>query len=225
MAPTRNSGIGSPVSPEDIDAAVAAAGLASLPSGEAERLAAYLQLLLRWNSRLNLTAVREPQEIIRRHLVECVQCAQALPPIKTLLDFGSGAGLPGIPIAIVRPEIHITLGESQGKKAAFLREVVRALSLNAAVYDGRIEKMPANSTFDAVTLRAVDKMGEACRVAIQRVSPDGWMALFATTTTERALEQLPEISWQRRIPIVGLDDGLLLIGQKQNVSRGTPASM
>jgi 16S rRNA (guanine527-N7)-methyltransferase len=223
MAATRDSGIGSSVTAGDIDAAVAAAGLSSLPSGAAERFAAYLQLLLRWNSRLNLTAVREPHEIVRRHFVECIQCAQILPSIKTLLDFGSGAGLPGIPIAIARPEIRVTLGESQGKKAAFLREVMRVLSLNVEVYDGRIEKMPADNTFDAVTLRAVDKMAEACRVAIQKVSPDGWLAVFATASTARGLEQLPEISWEKHIPIVGLDDGLLLIGQKQNVSRGTPA--
>ena len=223
MAATRDSGIGSPITARDIEAAVAAAGLASLPSGAAEQLAAYLQVLLRWNSRLNLTAVREPQEIVRRHLVECIQCAQVLPSIKTLLDFGSGAGLPGIPISIVRPEIHVTLGESQGKKAAFLREVVRALSQNAEVYDGRIEKMPADCTFDAVTLRAVDRMAAACQTAIWRVNPDGCLVLFATSSTERIFEQSPEITWQKRIPIVGLEDGLILIGQKQNVSRGTLA--
>ena len=106
-----------------------------LPPGAGDQLAAYLALLLKWNSKLNLTAVREPAEIVRRHLVECIQCAQALPEVRTLLDFGSGAGLPGVPIAIVRPEIRVTLGESQGKKSAFLREVVRTLGLNAEVFD------------------------------------------------------------------------------------------
>ncbi len=161
MAPSRDPGIGSQITTRNIDSAITAAGLAALSAEASDRLLAYLHLLLRWNSRLNLTAVREPSEIIRRHLVESIQCAQSLPPAATLLDFGSGAGLPGIPIAIVRPDIRVTLGESQGKKAAFLREAVRVLSLPSEVYDGRIENMPPSRVFDVVTLRAVDKMAEA----------------------------------------------------------------
>jgi 16S rRNA (guanine527-N7)-methyltransferase len=225
MAPSRDPGIGSSVTAEDIESAIAAAGLAALPSGASERLLTYLELMIRWNSRLNLTAVREPSEIISRHLVECIQCAQALPPIKTLLDFGSGAGLPGIPIAIVRPEIRVTLGESQGKKAAFLQEAVRVLSLSTEVHDGRVENMPAARIFDAVTLRAVDKMAEACRSAIQRVAPDGWLVVFATSKTEPPSQQLSEITWTQRLPSSGLQDGFLLLGQRQNVSRGTPAQL
>jgi len=221
MAPSRDSGIGGQITAQDIDAAIAAAGLAALPSGASERLLAYLELLLRWNSRLNLTAVREPSEIIRRHLVECIQCAQALPPSRTLLDFGTGAGLPGIPVAIVRPEIRVTLGESQGKKAAFLREAVRILSLSTEVYDGRIENMPSDRIFDVVTLRAVDKMAEACRTAVERIAPRGWIVVFATSATETPLRQLPLIIWTRRLHSPNLEDGVLLLGQKQDVSRGT----
>ena len=221
MAPSRDPGISSQITARDIDSAITAAGLRALSPEASDRLLAYLQLLLRWNSRLNLTAVREPSEIIRRHLVECIQCAQSLPPAATLLDFGSGAGLPGIPIAIARPEIRVTLGESQGKKAAFLREAVRVLSLPLEVYDGRIENMPRSRVFDVVTLRAVDKMYEACRAAAERIAPGGWLTVFATSKTERLLRQLLEIAWRQRLPIHGLEDGWLLLGQKQDVSRGT----
>jgi len=220
MATTRDPGISREIGPEAISSAVEAAGLPTLPSGTPEKLTAYLDLLLRWNARLNLTAVREPSEIIRRHLVECIQCAQQLPSVKRLLDFGSGAGLPGIPIAIVRPEIQVTLGESQGKKAAFLREASRVLSLPTEIYSSRIENMPASRIFDAVTLRAVDKMAEAVQTAIPRIAPNGWLILFATLKTENSLPA-PEIAWIRRLLTPGLTDGLLLIGQKQNVSRGT----
>jgi len=223
MASSRDPGIGSQVTAQDIEAAAAAAGLAPLPPGASDQLLAYLHLLLRWNSRLNLTAVRQPAEIIRRHFVECIQCAQAIPPASTLLDFGSGAGLPGVPIAVVRPEIRVTLGESQGKKAAFLREAVRVLSLSSEVYDGRIENMPSDHVFDVVTLRAVDKMAEACRTAIQRLTPDGWLMVFATSTTEAASQTVPEITWSSRLPIFGLQDGWLLFGRKKSVSRGTSA--
>ncbi|HEX3470013.1 MAG TPA: 16S rRNA (guanine(527)-N(7))-methyltransferase RsmG, partial [Silvibacterium sp.] len=197
MATPGDSRVGNGVTAAEIEAAVAAAGLAALPPGVGEKLAAYLQLLLRWNSKLNLTAVREPGEIVRRHLVECVQCAQALPEVGTLLDFGSGAGLPGIPIAIVRPEIRVTLGESQGKKATFLREVVRVLGLNAEVFDGRIEKMPTDRIFDAVTLRAVDRMTEACRAGVDRVGAGGWLVVFATAATEENLKPaLTDVIWE-----------------------------
>jgi 16S rRNA (guanine527-N7)-methyltransferase len=204
------------VTAAEIETAVSAAGLAKLPSGAGEQFAEYLQLLLRWNSRLNLTAVRRPAEIVQRHLLECIQCAQALPEVATLLDFGSGAGLPGVPIAIVRPEIQVRLGESQGKKAAFLREVARMLELNTEIFDGRIEKMAAERVFDCVTLRAVDNMVEACRAGANRARPGGWLVVFATTETEDGLRSaLPAIKWAQRLPTAGLDNGLLLLGRKQ----------
>lgn len=221
MASSGDSRIDSTVTSQDIAAAIATAALAPLSFEATQRLVSYLHLLLRWNSRLNLTAIREPHEIVRRHLVECVQCAQLLPPISTLLDFGSGAGLPGIPVAIVRPEIRVTVGESQGKKAAFLREAVRTLSLTSDVFDGRIERMPADQIFDAVTLRAVDKMAEACRAASLRVGPNGWLVVFATSTTEPSLARLSDIAWKNRVPISDRQDGFLLFGQKGSVSRGT----
>jgi 16S rRNA (guanine527-N7)-methyltransferase len=204
------------VTAAEVEAAVAAAGLAGLPPGAAGQLAAYLELLTRWNSKLNLTAVREPAEMVRRHLVECVQCAQALPEVTTLLDFGSGAGLPGIPIAIVRPEIRVTLAESQGKKAAFLREAVRTLGLTAEVFDGRVEKMGTERAFDAVTLRAVDKMAEASHAGAKRLRVGGWLVLFTTSATEESFRSAVAagVDWKQRLSITGLHDGLLLFGQK-----------
>lgn len=198
---------------ETIAAAVAEAGLDPISSDAAQKFAQYLDLLLKWNARLNLTAIREPEGILQRHFLECIQCAQALPPAASLLDFGSGAGFPGIPISILRPEIHVTLGESQAKKAAFLRETVRELKLNAAVFDGRVETM--TQQFDAVSLRAVDKMAAACKLAENRMKAAGWIILFATSNTEGELSAaLPSIQWQRSIALDGLTSGMLLFGQK-----------
>ena len=105
-----------------LNALLAAAGLAELDAGLSHQFETYLSLLLRWNARMNLTAIRDEEGILARHFVESIACARALPAgIGTLLDFGSGAGFPGIPIALCRPEIAVTLAESQGKKAAFLR--------------------------------------------------------------------------------------------------------
>jgi 16S rRNA (guanine527-N7)-methyltransferase len=207
--------IGDGVNAAEIDEAVALARLRPLRPGAAELLAAYVDLLVRWNAHLNLTAIREPSQIVQRHLLECIQCAQVLPNLQTLLDFGSGAGLPGIPIAVTRPEIAVTLGESQGKKAAFLREAIRVLGIEARVYDQRIERMPADRTFEAVALRAVDRMDEAARVARDRVQPSGRLILFATRKTERRLQSsLTGVDWDPRIPIVGLEEGILLLGRR-----------
>src|SRR5947209_9573098 len=93
------------------------------------QLSSYLDLLLKWNARTNLTAIRDPEEIVRRHFGESLFAAQHLGHPDTLLDFGSGAGFPGLPIALLRPDIHVTLAESQNKKATFLREVVRTFNL------------------------------------------------------------------------------------------------
>src|ERR1700735_4122021 len=113
-----------------LQALFAAAGLTPLDDETTGRFADYISLFIRWNERLNLSAIRDEESIISRHIIESIIVSnELLPEIKTLLDFGSGAGLPGIPIALCHPEIAVTLAESQGKKAAFLQEAVRVLGI------------------------------------------------------------------------------------------------
>jgi 16S rRNA (guanine527-N7)-methyltransferase len=167
---------------ENIALAVRQADMSPLASGVPEQFSVYFDLLQRWNAKLNLTAIRNPEDVLQRHFVECIFCAQNLPEgIGTLLDYGSGGGFPGIPIALCRPEIRVTMAESQGKKASFLREATRVLSLNAEVYVGRVEDMDPDRKFDAVTLRAVDKMQAAIRSAVGRIGKEGWLALLASS--------------------------------------------
>ncbi|MDE1154583.1 MAG: 16S rRNA (guanine(527)-N(7))-methyltransferase RsmG [Acidobacteriaceae bacterium] len=144
------------------------------------QLERYLELLLRWNQKTNLTAVRDPEAIITRHFGESLFAACTLAPHlapgDTVLDFGSGAGFPGIPLQLLLPEVHVTLGESQHKKAAFLREALRTLDLQqTAVHGGRIEDLPQGITFQAVTLRAVDDPALAEQLATKRVAPGGYL--------------------------------------------------
>ena len=121
---------------------------------------------------------------LSRHFIESIAVARNLPlGIGTLLDFGSGAGLPGIPIALCRPEIVVTLAESQSKKAAFLQEVVRVLGLEAKVHAQRAEVL--RTVFDCVTMRAVDKMPKAVAAAVPLVAPAGWLALMTTDRRTR----------------------------------------
>jgi len=155
--------------------------LPNIPSGLLPQLSLYLDLLLKWNARTNLTAIRDPEEIVRRHFGESLFAARHLDPgTTTLLDFGSGAGFPGLPIALLRSEIAVTLAESQNKKATFLREVIRTLNLATEVWPNRVEAMPASRRFDVVALRAVDDMETALPAAIARIVPGGQLAVLTT---------------------------------------------
>jgi 16S rRNA (guanine527-N7)-methyltransferase len=148
------------------------------------QLSAYLDLLLKWNARTNLTAIRDPEDIVSRHFGESLfaglHLAPRLPPDATLLDFGSGAGFPGLPIQLLYPDLHVTLAESQGKKASFLREAVRTLNLPTEVWAARVDTMPPTRQFNTVTLRAVDNMQQALADAQTRVAPGGWLVTLST---------------------------------------------
>jgi len=188
---------------------------AGLDEKAIQKFEAYLALLLRWNARINLTAVRKPEDILRRHFAESIFAAQHIPKkVKTLLDFGSGAGFPGIPIAICRPEIGVTLAESQQKKAAFLREVVRTLALKAEVWPNRVEAMESARVFEAVTLRAVEKMAHACQLASARLAAGGWIGIFTTRKSESALDKITGIRWDPvPTPIPGSSQQILKTGR------------
>lgn len=191
------------------------AGITGLPASAYERFEIYLDLLLRWNQRLNLTALREPQQIIQRHFVESAFAAQKLPlDIATLLDYGSGAGFPGIPIAICRPEISVTLAESQAKKASFLREVLRTLGVRAQVYAGRVEKMPKGDRFDAVTMRAVDRFEVATPFAWARARH--YLVLLTTGEPDMlSPEPGTDLKWWKPILLPNSSRSVLAIAERQ----------
>jgi len=149
---------------------------ASPPPDLLDQLSVYLDLLLKWNARTNLTSIRDPEEIVRRHFGESLFTAAHLPACGTLLDLGSGAGFPGIPIQLALPQLKVTLAESQNKKAAFLREAVRTLGLPAQVWADRAENLPPGTCFDVVTLRAVDDPETALRVAESLICAAGVIA-------------------------------------------------
>jgi 16S rRNA (guanine527-N7)-methyltransferase len=173
----------------------------------AGQMSEYLDLLLRWNARTNLTAIRQPEEIVRRHFGESLFAAAHLgePLPGTLLDLGSGAGFPGLPIALAHPEIAVTLAESQNKKSTFLREAVRTLGLtNVEVWAARAEAFPAGRIFHTVTMRAVDDMTAALKAAELLATNQ----LLLLTTGEPTL---PEAFLAiETIPVPGSDTGILL---------------
>jgi 16S rRNA (guanine527-N7)-methyltransferase len=206
--------------PNRLNQLLTQSGHPPLDPGTAEKFAAYLALLQKWNAKTNLTAIRDEEGILSRHFLESILCAQKLPQgVVSLLDFGSGAGFPGIPIALMRPDLEVTLAESQNKKAAFLREAVRTLfpesALTPIVHSDRAEALKI--TFDCVTLRAVDNMAQAVPSSIQLLAPSGWLAVLTTTENVPSIQakssQYASFQWQ---PLAALPEGttrVLLLGQ------------
>ena len=180
--------------------------------GICEQLLIYLELIVKWNARINLTAIRTPEEIVRRHFGESLFVGAHLGACGTLLDFGSGAGFPGVPIQLLRPEVQVTLAESHGKKAAFLHEVVRSLNLPTEVWAGRVESMPAARRFDAVALRAVDEMERAVGKAGRRAREQ---VLIVGTGRQPSYTGLAEnFRMDKPVPLPESNGGVLWIAHR-----------
>ena len=156
------------------------AGLAALqlhlPDAVIAKLLAYVDLLARWNATYNLSAVRDPAEMVTRHLLDSLTI---LPYVTgaTLADLGTGAGLPGIPLAILAPERAVTLVDSNGKKTRFLRAAVRELALNnVSVVEKRVEAV--EGSFHCITARAFASLADMLAWGGQLLAPNGlWLAL------------------------------------------------
>ncbi len=213
------------ITPERVSNAIADASLAEVSLQASTALSVYANLLHRWNQRLNLTSIRDEEEVLSRHIVEGIFVAQALPPIGgTLLDFGSGTGIPGIIIAVCRPDLRVVLAEAKKKKASFLKEATRCMCLSATVHAGRVEDLAPDRCFEFITMRAVDRMPQMVPVAEQRLGKAGTLYLLTSTDAVPTLQSstTQAMHWSQ-IPLPGSLSRLLLIGRQLNVPRGTEA--
>lgn len=177
----------------------------------------YVDVLLKWNRKINLTAVRDPEEIITRHFGESFFAASHLLPPDwrgEVIDVGSGAGFPGLPMAMYSAATSVTLIESQGKKAAFLNEVIYMLGLkNVRVFHGRAEQFARQG--DLVTLRAVEQFQRVLPYTFNLVKIGGRLGLMIGESQIKAARELsPEVSWKQPIRIPGGHSRWLLIGTK-----------
>jgi 16S rRNA (guanine527-N7)-methyltransferase len=120
----------------------------------------YVRQLWEWNEKINLTRHTDYSKFVARDLLDCVQLAELLHEGEEILDVGSGGGVPGVVLSILRPDLQISICDSVGKKARVLREIVKALDLPVAVYDQRAESLLEDLRFDAVTARAVGPMAK-----------------------------------------------------------------
>jgi 16S rRNA (guanine527-N7)-methyltransferase len=156
-----------------------------------EKLIDYLTLLSKWNRVYNLTAIREPERMLRQHLLDSLA---VLPHIEgnSIVDVGSGAGLPGIPLAIARPQFRVTLVESNHKKSAFLRQAVIELALpNVEVRDERAEAVEPRACYDVVIARAFSDLAELATLAGPLCRPGGMLVAMKGVHPYEELAAVP----------------------------------
>jgi 16S rRNA (guanine527-N7)-methyltransferase len=210
-----------------------------------QHISTYIDILQHWNARINLTAIRNEEEIVTRHFGESLFAARHLFPLypvpssvspvvkgvdvdyandqqrttnDRVADLGSGAGFPGIPIKLWAPNIALTLIESNQKKSTFLREVARALTLtDINIQNVRAETLPP-STFDVVTLRAVERFAEALYAAAALLAPGGRLALLIASSQQATTHAtLPNLTWDTPIPIPQSQSRVLLTGRQESI--------
>ncbi|KVW95501.1 16S rRNA (guanine(527)-N(7))-methyltransferase RsmG [Thiobacillus denitrificans] len=162
---------------QQLTAGIAALGL-TLPEGAKAKLLAYLALLGKWNRVHNLTAVRDAERMVSHHLLDSLAAVPFFQG-ETVLDVGSGGGLPGIPLAIARPDLQVTLIDSVAKKTAFLLQAKAELVLsNLNVITGRVEDYQPNARFDVIISRAFSDLKEFVTLTRHLLKPTGrWLAM------------------------------------------------
>ena len=171
-----------------------------------EQLMQYAALLAKWNRTYNLTAVRDPLEMVTQHLLDSLVVVPHLPG-GPVADVGSGAGLPGIPLAIVRPEWRLTLNDANQKKAAFLRQAVIELGLqNADVHEGRVEAWRPETKFKVVISRAFAELSHFIALCRHLVAPDGVLAAMKGAAPQADHCRIIEL----RVPLLDAQRHLVL---------------
>lgn len=188
----------------------------TLPENQKQQLVGYVELLHKWNKAYNLTSVRDPSEMLVRHILDSIVVEPHLKGSR-FIDVGTGPGLPGIPLAIVRPDSHFTLLDSLGKRVRFLRQVQHELHLeNITPVQSRVEEYPAQPPFDGVISRAFASLTDMvswCHhlpaqsgrfYALKGQRPDDEITVLpeAFSVEEIVRLQVPELEGERHLVII-----------------------
>ena len=199
-----------------LDGGLARLGVA-LPEGGHAKLAAYLALLAKWNRTYNLTAIREPERMVTHHALDSLAVVPYLPAREgiAVLDVGSGGGLPGIPIAIARPDAHVVLVDSASKKAAFLAQAAIELPLpNVEAVASRVEDYASARKFDVVISRAFSDLATFVRLAKPHLAEGGMILAMKGVHPDEELAELPggiDVAAAPRLDVPGLEGARHLI--------------
>lgn len=196
---------------QELQVGLAALGL-DLPAAMQSKLLGYVALLSKWNRTYNLTAIRDESEMVTQHLLDSLSVLSVVQESalagRRWADVGSGAGLPGIPLAIVRPDLDMTLIEVVAKKSAFQRQAKIELALsNINIVSGRVEDMPGG-LFDAVVSRAFAELADFVGLAGHLLAPNGRLYAMKGLASEDEMSRLPA-GWavldRTRLSVPGLD--------------------
>lgn len=182
-------------------------------AAQIEQLALYLAEMRKWNRAYNLTAVTEPTQMVIRHLLDSLAILPTLrerADAQRLLDVGAGAGLPGIPLAILWPELQVTCVDSIGKKALFMRHVQRKLGLtNLNVVEARVEAVEVEQPWPLITSRAFAALADFIRLTMPLLADGGrWLAMKGRVDPDE-LAALPDgirVEHTQRLAVPGLDE-------------------
>lgn len=202
-----------------LETGIAALAL-SLPAGAVDKLLDYLQLLQKWNQAYNLTAVRDPAEMVTRHLLDSLAVAPFLDG-ERFADVGTGAGLPGIPLAIALPHARFTLVDSNGKKIRFVTQAIAELGLsNAFAMQQRVEAWQPAQPFDGVLSRAFTSLAEMAARCDQLLAPAGRFYALKGLKPDDELSDLPkryivDACHALRVPGESGERHLIVIGRAQ----------
>jgi 16S rRNA (guanine527-N7)-methyltransferase len=219
-----------------------------LAATQLEKVAIYVEVLLKWNAHINLTSIRSEQEIVTRHFGESFFLAQSLfaddqPPMcdqgtrpveragrERVIDIGSGAGFPGVPMKIWADGLRLTMVEANHKKSTFLREIVRTIGLrDVSVICERAETLAGNAEFeraDIVTMRAVERFVQILPVALTLLAPNGRLALLIGRDQIGSLPLDTGVNWEPPIRVPESDSRVVYIGLKpKSGSQGTIAPL
>jgi len=203
------------ISAPQIDAILKGYGCLSFV-GLADKILVYIELLVRWNRTISLTTVSDPLEIVKFHFGESLFAASQFEMQKSrLADVGTGAGFPGLPLALAIPSLQVTLIESNAKKCAFLAEVIRKLQIaNATIFQGRMVSLSnENRDFDFVTARALGHFEELLEWAKAHLATGGKLLLWLGAEDAAELSRQIDWRWQTPIKIPETSRRVLLIGE------------
>lgn len=194
------------------------------PAAVSAPLLDYLALLVRWNKTYNLTAVRDPHEMVVKHLLDSLAMHLYVDDLAarggSLADLGTGPGLPGIPLSIVKPGLKVTLVESNGKKARFMREAIRQLGLrDARVAESRIEAVDEPGAYDAITARALGTLPLILELGGHLLKPDGRLLAMKGVHPADEIAALPagwtvEASHPMRVPGLDAERHMVVIARR-----------
>lgn len=179
----------------ELSAGVASLGL-PISEEQIEKMLAYLALLVKWNSVYNLTSIRDPQDMVKQHLLDSLSAVHAFTQAKNVLDVGSGGGLPGIILAIVFPSTSISMIDTVNKKTAFLTQVKAELKLkNVTVHTGRVELLKVEQKFDVITSRAFSELNNFVNWSHHLLQDGGRFLAMKGVSPDQEIERLPE-GWE-----------------------------